>query len=112
MPWQPYMLCGEERPRNVSALPCRIAFFGWTPRLEYWTNGNSPSRNALDGFEGELLRETCAALRRDGAGLLQRLHALQAIPVMTHYVLRDIWSQHVLFTDACNWRHRLWRRED
>ncbi len=47
----------------------------------------------------ELTTESVRQLAERGAELLVALRGLQAIPVTLHFVLRDIWSDHILFTE-------------
>jgi Ser/Thr protein kinase RdoA (MazF antagonist) len=53
---------------------------------------------ASSNFEQGLCSETCAALRQHGPRLAAELAQLDE-GATVHCVLRDIWSDHVLFTD-------------
>lgn len=51
-----------------------------------------------DTWENQLAAETLGALTRWGPSLLAQLQELAPERSETHFVLRDIWSDHVLFT--------------
>jgi Ser/Thr protein kinase RdoA (MazF antagonist) len=69
-------------------------------RLSNWltTNHSQPlaPRNAL---EDALVSDTRSRLMRQGPELLRQLKALAKFHVPIHFVIRDIWSDHVLFVD-------------
>lgn len=54
---------------------------------------------ARDPWEAELVRETQALVVEHGPGLLGQLAELLDAPSAVHFVMRDIWSDHVLFVD-------------
>lgn len=56
-------------------------------------DASSPDSAALG-----LARRTDLAVKRYGPELMGRLRKIQQLPVTVHFVLRDIWSDHVLFT--------------
>ena len=72
--------------------------------LDRWLKDLAPNqaaamRGASNAFEAELVASTWQALQREGPLLSKRLNGLLVDPVTTHFVLRDIWSEHVLFID-------------
>lgn len=52
-----------------------------------------------DPWEAELVRETQALVVEHGPRLLEQLAELMQTPSAVHFVLRDIWSDHLLFTE-------------
>ncbi|MGB7324316.1 MAG: phosphotransferase [Rubripirellula sp.] len=72
-------------------------------RLSDSLSSVSEVENVAHGIHGNdrlrwLARETCQALRRHGPNLSVELSQLESSAIV-HYALRDIWSDHVLFTD-------------
>ncbi|MEZ6138332.1 MAG: aminoglycoside phosphotransferase family protein [Pirellulaceae bacterium] len=57
-----------------------------------------PTQRCEPGIEWSLANATCDALRRLGPKLLADLEILRVQPVGLHFSLRDIWSEHVLFS--------------
>lgn len=58
-----------------------------------WTHGTRSE------FERHLVERTIYHLRSCGPNILTRLVELQNEPTRLHYAIRDIWSEHVLFTE-------------
>ncbi len=71
-------------------------------RLEQWLGqfaaGGHPPLHASTAEEGRVALATWELCRAWGPSLLQSLQRLQPQPTRLQVVLRDIWSEHVLFT--------------
>jgi Ser/Thr protein kinase RdoA (MazF antagonist) len=75
-------------------------------RLQHWMQRlpelglPEPARQALASSPelGRLTGDTLSHLAKLGPSLLAALQHLRSQPVQLHFVMRDIWSDHVLFT--------------
>ncbi len=87
--------------RSSSALAVSPTVIDRSQRLEAWCKSlprltNQPRADAQMRM---LADDTLRQLAIQGPRHLEALNSIAAEPVATHFVLRDIWSEHVLFTD-------------
>jgi len=70
-------------------------------RLQWaWSQLSNWARSGLGSSAyGALVSSTLRHLAAQTPQLLQRLERLEAVPVAVHFALRDIWSDHVFFSD-------------